>query len=120
MDPMPSRLTEVDALARADHHYLPAYLRCFFWGEYTPFEQTKGQRWNFSATNQLLSDFKKKMDRQGQPDWPFKAKATQRIAESFARFWNWQNLHTQQRVALIPVPPSKARSDPTTHGSLTS
>ena len=58
-----------------------------------------------------MSNFKKKLDRKGQSDWQYKAAATQQIAQAFSRFWKWGELHEQSRVALIPVPPSKARAD---------
>lgn len=109
---MPPRLTEVGELERPDHHYLPTDTRCFFWGEYTPYEHTNGKKWNFSPTNQLMSNFKKKLDRRGQSDWRYKADAIQRIGRNFAGFWNWLQLREQHRVCLIPIPPSKARTDP--------
>lgn len=109
MEPMPPRLTEVGARERPDHYYLPEEARCFFWGEYTPYEHTDGKKWDFSATNQLLSNFKKKMERRAQADWKYKVAATQRIAEAFSAFWKWADLHAQHQVALVPVPPSKAR-----------
>lgn len=108
MDPMPQRLTEVGAHERPDHYHLPATAKCFFWGEYTPYEHTNGKKWNFSATNHLLSNFKKK---KGQPGSQYKGPATQQIAHAFAQFWKWQNLHEKHKVALIPMPPSKARTD---------
>lgn len=111
MEPMPQRLTEVGEHERPDHYYLPASAKCFFWGEYTPYEHTNGKKWNFSATNQLLSNFKKKLDRKGQADWQYKAVACQQIAQAFSKFWKWGNLHEKHRVAVIPVPPSKARTD---------
>lgn len=111
MEPMPQRLTEVGEHERPDHFHLPVTAKCYFWGEYTPYEHTNGKKWNFSATNQLMSNFKKKLDRKGQSDWPYKAAATQRIAQAFSQFWKWDNLHEQYGVALVPIPPSKARTD---------
>lgn len=115
---MPSRLTEIGAHERPDHFHLPEDSKCYFWGEYTPYEHTGGKKWNFSATNQLVSNFKKKLDRKGQPDWQYKGHATQRIAIAFSQFWKWPNLHANHRVALIPVPPSKARTDPLYDGRM--
>jgi predicted amidophosphoribosyltransferase len=109
---MPSRLTEVGALEHPDHYHLPDNAKCYFWGEYTPYEHTNGLKWNFSPTNQLISNFKKKLDRKGQADWGYKNLATQKIAVSFSQFWKWPDLHNQHRAALIPIPPSKARTDP--------
>ena len=108
---MPPRLTVVGDLERPDHSHLPEDAVCYFWGEYTPRRHIDGPAWNYSPTNQLVSNFKKKMDRRQQPDWRYKLAAIQEIAVAFAGFWDWQALH-QQGVALIPVPPSKARNDP--------
>lgn len=115
---MPSRLTEIGAHERPDHFHLPDDAKCYFWGEYTPWEHTGGKKWNFSATNKLVNNFKKKLDRKGQSDWQYKNQATQQIASSFSQFWKWQNLHANHRVALIPVPPSKARPDPLYDGRM--
>lgn len=109
---MPPRLTTVGELERPDHVYLPEKARCYFWGEYTPYKHTDGKKWDYSPTNKLISNFKKKMDRANQPDWHYKIEAIQQIAGSFSRFWKWNKLHQANRVTLIPVPPSKARTDP--------
>ncbi|WP_198086266.1 hypothetical protein [Variovorax sp. E3] len=109
---MPPRLAVVGDHERPDHFHLPKDATCYFWGEYTPYEHTNGKKWNFSPTNQLVSNFKKKMDRRGQFDWKYKRAAINEVAGGFSQFWKWSNLHEQHRVALIPIPPSKARSDP--------
>jgi len=110
---MPPRLTEVGPHERSDHSHLPEDARCYFWGEYTPYEHTKGLKWNFSATNRLISNFKKKLERKGQPDWQYKNQAVHEIALAFSQFWQWGDLHKHYHAALIPIPPSKARQDPT-------
>lgn len=109
---MPARLREVGDLERPDHFYLPADSTCYFWGEYTPYEHTQGKKWDYSPTNQLIANFKKRMDWRGRPGWQYKAQAIQRIARKFAGYWKWDMLHKEHRVALIPIPPSKARKDP--------
>lgn len=109
---MPARLQLVGDLERRDHFHLPEHAQCYFWGEYTPYEHTQGKKWNFSPTNQLIANFKKKMDRRGFPDWQYKIQAIQRVARQFASSWKWAEMHAQNRVALIPVPPSKSREDP--------
>ena len=63
---MPPRLTVVGDLERPDHSHLPAEAVCYCWGEYTPSKHIDGPAWNYSATNQLVSNFKKKLDRQHQ------------------------------------------------------
>lgn len=109
---MPQRLTVVGDLERRDHHHLTADHRCYFWGEYTPYEHTNGRGWNFSTTNQLVSNLKKKMDRVGQSDWRHKQAAIESVGKAFAGMWKWQEMNAHFRPALIPMPPSKARIDP--------
>lgn len=108
---MPERLQLVGELERQDHFHLPENAQSFFWGEYTPYEHTQGKKWNFSPTNQLIANFKKKMDRRGFPDWQYKVQAIQRVARKFAASWKWSELHENHRVTLVPVPPSKSRQD---------
>ena len=109
---MPSRLTEISDLERKDHHYLPASAKCYFWGEYTPYEHTQGKKWDYSPTNRLISNFKKKMDRSGRPDGHYKAEAIRQVAEQFSKSWRWDQLHERYRICLVPIPPSKSRRDP--------
>lgn len=108
---MPVRLTRLGKLERPDHYHIPAGAICYFWGEYTPYEHTNGQKWNFSPTNQLIGNFKKKMDRRGQPGWQYKAQAVAEIATAFSKFWKWDELAQQHRLALVPMPPSRRRDD---------
>ena len=106
---MPSRLTEVGQLERKDHYHLPADARCYFWGEYTPFDHTNGLNWDYSSTNKIISNFKKKMDRKCYSDWHYKQEAIQEVALEFSKFWKWQQLYNC--VALVPMPPSRSRTD---------
>ncbi len=107
---MPDRWSVVGDLERPDHFYLPLGATCVFWGEYTPYKHTDGKGWNFSATNQLISNFKKKMDRRGQPDWPHKARAVATVGQALAKMFNWSD-PTLANAAFIPIPPSRARTD---------
>lgn len=109
---MPDRLTVIGPDERRDHFYLPPDMTCWFWGEYTPYEHTDGQNWNYSATNQLISNFKKKMERRGKADWHYKDAAVNQVAGAFTDLFAWQTMHHDYRVALIPIPPSRGRSDP--------
>lgn len=108
---MPPRLTVVGDLERPDHSHLPADARCYFWGEYTPHEHTDGRKWTYSPTNQLIGNFKKKMDRSGQSDWRYKRDAIDTVARAFSQMWRWSDLQ-QHNPALIPMPPSRSRADP--------
>ncbi|MBL0144345.1 MAG: hypothetical protein IPP91_20130 [Betaproteobacteria bacterium] len=73
--PMPTRITVVGDLERGDHYYLPQDAPCYFWGEYTPAKHVDGLPWEYSATNKLIYNLKKKMDRRGLPEWRHKIDA---------------------------------------------
>ncbi|BEP62328.1 hypothetical protein GmRootV213_28820 [Variovorax sp. V213] len=108
---MQKRLQQVGDVERPQHYFLEPDHRCYFWGEYTPWEHTGGRKWNFSETNQLIANFKKPMDRRGKDDWWRKQAAIDRTSQAFAGLWKWQLLHERGAV-LIPVPPSKRAGDP--------
>ncbi|PWF23215.1 hypothetical protein [Corticimicrobacter populi] len=109
---MPLRLTVIGDLERPDHRYIPPDAQCYFWGEYTPYEHTQGKRWDYSPTNRLITNFKKGLEHQGRLGWQYKQQAIQQVAQAFAGFWKWAEIHQNYRLALIPVPPSKARGNP--------
>lgn len=100
----PRRLTEIDDLARPDHWYLTPEDNCYFLGEYTA---RKG--FAFSATNQLVLNFKKSMDKRRTPQWRYKDRAIGEAAAALrtALPEDWLNMAT-----LVPIPPSKVKSDP--------
>jgi hypothetical protein len=100
----PQRLTKIDDLTRPDHSYLTAADDCYFLGEYSA---RKGYR--FSTTNNLIINLKKPMDRQGRTEWPYKARAIQTVAEALRAALNDRARRT---LTFVPVPPSKARTDP--------
>ena len=97
-------ITKIDDLTRPDHSYLTAADVCYFLGEYTA---RKG--FAFSATNQLIFNLKKGMERQGRPEWPHKARTTQRVAEALRTALNDR---ARQTMTFVPVPLSKAKTDP--------
>ena len=101
----PRRFTEVDELIRPDHFHLGAADRCYFIGEYTA---RKG--YGYSATNQLILNFKKPMDRKRNPhEWRHKERAIREAAEAFAAALGRDAL---DRLTFVPVPPSKAKDHP--------
>lgn len=100
----PQRLTKVDDLSRPDHHYLAADDECYFLGEYSA-----RQSHAYSVTNQLILNFKKKMDRQGRAEWRYKGVAIQQAAAAFRSALKGE---VRERVTFVPVPPSKAKNDP--------
>lgn len=100
----PQRLSKIDDLTRPDHSYLEPNDVCYFMGEYTA---RKG--YAFSATNNLILNFKKKMDRRGQSDWRWKQVAINQAAAAIRAAMDVSALNG---VTFIPVPPSRAKGDP--------
>jgi len=108
-DTFPQKLTLVDDLTHPDHHYLSTEDICCFLDEYT----ARGG-YSFSATNRLISNFKKPADRRRYRDeWQYKERAIKESAAAFgcalkkAEWVEWLDAAT-----LIPIPPSKAKTDP--------
>lgn len=100
----PERLTKVDALTRADHSYLREEDKCLFLGEYTA---RKG--FSHSATNNLIINFKKPMDRRERPEWIYKERNIRKAAAALHKAFGNTDL---RRYTFVPVPPSKCRDDP--------
>lgn len=100
----PLRLTKIDDLTRPDHFYLSATDDCYFLGEYTA---RKG--YAFSPANNLILNFKKAMDKRGTSQWPWKERAIQHAAAAFRAAINNEFLNV---ATLVPIPPSKAKTDP--------
>lgn len=102
---MAKRLTEVDDLIRLDHYYLDPGDRCYFLGEYT----ARGG-YAYSDTNQLIFNFKKSPDRKGRPEWRYKGIAINTIGNQFRQ--NIKDEWLENVATLVPIPPSKTKSDP--------
>ena len=96
-DTFPRRLTRIDALARPDHGYLTKEDRCYFIGEYTA-----RRGYAYSASNNLLLNFKKGMDRRGRPEWRYKAKAIREAASAFRAALADGDL---DQLTFVPIPP---------------
>ncbi len=95
------RLTEIDASNIDLHARLTENDKCLFL-----FEYTSGQTYEFSATNNLISNLKKKP---GSPGQYYKGQAISRCAAYLRATLNpdWLN-----QATLVPVPPSKTPGDP--------
>ena len=102
----PQRLTKVDDLVRADHSYLRESDHCFFIGEYTA-----RAGFLFSATNNLILNFKKEMGRRGLPEWPYKRKAILEAAVAVRTATEYLGWDTLRRLTFVPIPPSKVKGD---------
>jgi hypothetical protein len=100
----PRLFTEIDALTRADHSFLTEEARCFFLGEYTA-----RAGFSHSATNNLIQNFKKPMDRRGTSQWRWKEKAIADAAGALNASFGNAPLHD---FTFVPIPPSKVKADP--------
>ena len=98
------RLSKVDELHLSDHCYLTSSDECLFLREYIPHVGYSG-----GETNSLISNFKKGLDRRGQPGWLYKGRAIRQIAQELVSTLNseWLKIAT-----LIPIPPSKSKQHP--------
>jgi len=100
----PQRLTKIDPLTIRDHHYLGPTDECYFLGEYTA-----RRGYSHSTTNQLIFNFKKSPLKRGMAQWRYKETA---IAQAGAAFAAALNVDWLKVATLVPLPPSKARTDP--------
>jgi hypothetical protein len=100
----PKRLTEVDELTRPDHCYLSPQDRCVYFGEYSA-----RSGYQAGATNQLIFNFKKGMDRKGKAEWRYKERS---ITESAQAFAGALRPEYAAEVTFVPMPPSKSKSNP--------
>lgn len=91
-------------MERQDHWYLTPEHFCYFFGEYT----SRGG-YSHSSTNQIITNIKKKPSLQGTPQWQYKVRAMQQVA---AAVRSAIDTAAYARVTLVPIPPSKLRTDP--------
>ena len=100
----PQRLTKVDYLTLPDHSYLDPEDDCYFLGEYTA-----RMGFGYSYTNNLISNFKKSVDRKGRPEWRYKELAIEETASAFRAALTDEDL---VNWSFVPIPPSKAKDHP--------
>jgi len=96
----PRKITELE---RGDHHHLNDGDECYFVGEYTP-----RAGFNHSATNQLISNLKKKSSTRGTFQWKYKVQAIQDAAAALASSLNHASFGS---CVFVPIPPSKLPDD---------
>jgi hypothetical protein len=102
-------LTRIDELVRHEHWHLQPEDECFAIREYIA-------RGGYQAgeTNRLIFNLKKSPDRRGLQDWHYKESAINRFGRELREAFlsggggPWLNGST-----LVPIPPSKAKTDPT-------
>ena len=102
--PSQYRLTQIDDLNRGEHFYLQDEDECYFLGEYT----ARGG-YGHSPTNQLIFNLKKGPKHRDTPVWHYKEKAIEECAGYFVENLNPGFL---AEATLVPVPPSRVKSDP--------
>ena len=104
---MPVRLSRIDDLTRSDHTFIETGDECLYLGEYTA---RKG--YQFSETNNLIFNLKKPMDRRGQPGWQYKKHAIEEAGRQMRMALDALNPKWLSTATLVPMPPSKVKSDP--------
>jgi predicted amidophosphoribosyltransferase len=98
------RLTRVDELILDQHGSLTIDDECYFLREYT-----RGGGYQASATNQLISNLKKSVERRGQRDYRYKGEAIEIAGRELRAALGEDWLRS---ATLVPIPPSARRADP--------
>jgi hypothetical protein len=100
----PPRFRRIDGTNIGDHHHLTPADECYFL-----FEYTAHKRYNYSATNNLISNLKKKPGSSSIAELRYKALAIRQCAAHITAAVNRDRLPDW---TIVPIPPSKDRSDP--------
>ena len=98
------RFRRIDATNIGDHPHLTAADECYFM-----FEYTSGKKYDYSATNSLISNLKKKPGSSSFAELQYKDGAIQQCATSISVALNREALPSW---TIVPVPPSKHKADP--------
>lgn len=94
------KLNRIDCLNIENHKDLDKTDECFYWCEYTA-----QKKYNFSEANQLIVNLKKCVSHKSEIQYSYKTKAIKTCASYFQKI-NWSS------YSIIPIPPSKKRTDP--------
>lgn len=97
-------LTKIDDLTFPDHYRLDSTDECCFVGEYTA-----RAGYSYSATNDLVHNLKKGMERKDRPEWRYKISA---IATASLQLRNSLNPDYLRVATFVPIPPCRAKDDP--------
>lgn len=98
------RVIRIDESLRQEHSYLTADDECFCLGEYHP-------RVGFNAgpVNNLISNYKKSVTKRDLAEYEHKERAILRVAALVKGVINAKAIKT---CTIVPIPPSKAKTDP--------
>ena len=97
------RIRKIGDLELSDHWYLTADHSCYFFGEYT----ARGG-YSHSSTNQIIANIKKKPNVRGTPQWQYKIRDMELVAQAIRSAINPQSYGA---VTFVPIPPSKLKTD---------
>lgn len=97
------RLQKIDELLLPSHPYLTPEDECFFFMTYSRLGL------GFTPENDLIMNFKKKMDRKGRGEWMYKEQAIRTVSNLFIQGTQPIN---EPNVIFVPIPPSKVKGDP--------
>lgn len=100
---MPTRLSKIDELTRADHTFLEPEDECYYIGDYTA-----RRGFAFSEMNNLINNLRKPMERRGRPEWRHKESAILTCGRMLREGLNEDWLTT---VTIVPIPSSRTRVD---------
>ncbi|ADU99444.1 hypothetical protein [Alicycliphilus denitrificans] len=98
------RVIRIDGSILAEHYYLAPDDECYCLGEYQP-----GGGYGAGPVNNLISNFKKSVDRKGRSEYVYKERAIAQVASYVGQVLKPEVL---ERFTVVPVPPSKAKTDP--------
>jgi hypothetical protein len=94
----------VDELILDQHGSLTDDDECYFLREYT-----SGRGYQASATNQLILNLKKPVEKRGQRDYRYKLQAIELAGRELQAALQEDWLKT---ATLVPIPPSAQKADP--------
>ncbi|MCA8165188.1 hypothetical protein [Burkholderia cepacia] len=97
-------LLQIDDTTRGAHSFLRPEDLCWYCGDYTA-------RGGFACSpiNDLVSNFKKPVSRRGRAEYRYKERAIERVGRDFRNAFVPDAF---QQGTFVPVPPSKAKTDP--------
>ena len=98
------RFRRIDETNIGDHHHLTPADECYFL-----FEYTAHKRYDYSVTNNLISNLKKRPGSSSIAELRYKAGAIRQSAAYIAAAVNRDRLPDW---TIVPIPPSRQRADP--------
>lgn len=107
---VPLRLQKIDEFLLPEHIFLEASDHCYFLGEYASGKGYgyKHQHQRIEEMNDVMINFKKPVDRQGNLEWCYKEHAISKIADYLISLTCWDKL---KKATWVPFPPSSKEGD---------